>query len=159
MSYFGEIFTSSGSHGSEEVCEKVRSRVSVDNHTWCSRQFVVEDVREALKHMHPTKALGPVGIPALFYQKFWNIMGKDIETLVLDILNEGRNLESLNKTFICLIPKCKNPRNPKDFRPISLYNVAMKLVTKCIANRLKPLLPKIIDEQQSAFVHQSPNYK
>jgi len=58
----------------------------------------------------------------------------------------------MNKTFIALIPKCKNPTSPKDFRPISLCNVVMKIVTKTIANRLKKILPEIIDEEQSAFV-------
>jgi len=58
----------------------------------------------------------------------------------------------MNRTYIALIPKCKKPSSPKDFRPISLCNVVMKIVTKTIANRLNAILPDIIDEEQSAFV-------
>lgn len=64
---------------------------------------------------------------------------------MLDILNNGKALDEINKTFIVLIPKGKNPASPKDFRPISLCNVVMKIVTKVIANRVKVLLPDIID--------------
>src|ERR1051325_10956269 len=103
--------------------------------------------------MHPLKSPGPDGLPALFYQKFWNVVGSEVITMALDILNNGGNPEILNKTYIALIPKCKNPASPKEFRPISLCNVAMKVVTKTIANRLKRILPEIVDEDKNAFVH------
>lgn len=40
----------------------------------------------------------------------------------------------------------------KDFRSVSLSNIPYKIISKVIANRLKPLWPKIISEEQPTFV-------
>jgi hypothetical protein len=45
-----------------------------------------------------------------------------------------------------LVPKKDNPENVNDFRPISLLNSSIKMVTKLLANRLQPLAMDIIHE-------------
>lgn len=102
--------------------------------------------------MHPLKALGPDGLPTMFFPKYWKVFGKDITKLVLEILNESRDPTPLNITFIALILKVKNPNSPRYFKLISLCNVAIKLVIKVVENRLKVVLPYAIDEEKSAFI-------
>ena len=84
----------------------------------------------------------------LFYQTYWSDVGMDITQAVLSSLNSGSILKSINHTFIILIPKVKNPEKVSEFKPISLCNVIYKIVSKVIANRLKPLLNKIISEHK-----------
>ena len=76
--------------------------------------------------MAPLKAPEPDGMPPLFYQHYWNLVGDDICQSVLTFLNSA-SLMHLNHTFITLIPKKKNPEYAFEFRPISLCNVLYKI--------------------------------
>ena len=116
-------------------------------------EFTKEEIESAIKQMHPTKTLGPDGMPALFYQKFWHIIKHDVTKLCLKMLRGQSNFHDINQTHIVLIPKVKYPKYISQFRPISLCNVVYKIVAKVLANRLKVVLLACISKTQSAFVH------
>lgn len=88
----------------------------------------------------------------LFYQKFWNLTRSDLLKTVRDFFATEEFDPKLNETNICLIPKTDRPREMAGFRPISLCNVAYKVISKVLSNRLKKIFPSIISETQSAFV-------
>lgn len=75
-----------------------------------SQPFCKEEILLALKQMAPLKALGPDGLPALFYQKFWGTVGDDMANAVLDVLNGGVLDAEWNQTQITLVPKIKKPK-------------------------------------------------
>jgi hypothetical protein len=60
--------------------------------------------------------------------------------------------QGVNDTAMVLIPKKDEQELLKDFRPIPLCNVIYKVVSKCLMNRLRPLLQDIIALMQSVFV-------
>jgi len=61
-------------------------------------------------------------------------------------------LPSLNATFITLIPKEEHSKTLDKFRPVALYNVIYKIISKVIASCLNPLLPLLISPEQSGYV-------
>lgn len=58
----------------------------------------------------------------------------------------------VNNTSIVMIPKLAHSVDFKDFCPINLCNVIYKIVSKCLVNRLRPLLSELISENESAFI-------
>lgn len=99
----------------------------------------------ALKQMYPTTALEPRWDAPIFYQKFWPTVSLVVSKTVLDFLNLGVIPQKFNETHIFFILKVKEPKKVTEFRLISLCNMAY-------ANRLKQVLPKLVCENQSAFV-------
>ena len=113
------------------------------------KPFTDEKVMDALSQMCPTKAPGPDGLPAVFYQKHWHMVKEGVLATCLHIFNSQGSLTPLNHTYIALIPKIGKPRKVTDFRPISLYNVIYRIIAKSIANRFKQILHKIISPMQN----------
>ena len=90
-------------------------------------------------------------MPPLFYQKFWALTGTCVTQVALDFLNHGMVPPNYNDTQIVLIPKVQNPRKIIEYKPISICNVAYKIASKAVVNRLKSVLSVIVSENQSAF--------
>lgn len=152
IDYFSSIYSSSNPSGIDEVCCAAGEEIDATTTDLCSTPFEENEVKESIFQMHPTKAPRPDGLPTLFFHKYWSTVGKDVVVVALEVLNNQRDPDDINSTFIALIPKIKQPRYPHKFRPISLCNVIMKAVTKSIANRMKTDLPSVISEEQSAFI-------
>eukprot|EP00253_Pinus_taeda_P009185 PITA_09185 len=111
-----------------------------------------EEAKKSLFDMDPDKALGPDGFSARFLQVCWPIIEKDLLRMVQKSLNTQKIGGNTNSAFLALIPKEKGANTFSGFRPISLCNTGYKLITKIIANRLKPILHKIIPENQGGFI-------
>ncbi len=107
------------------------------------RAFSHDEVRRALFEMHPSKAPRPDGMSTLLFQKIWHIVGSNVSHVVLDFLNTGHMLGSVNFTHIVLIPKVASPEFMSQFRPISLCNVIYKIASKVLVNRMKTICLKL----------------
>ena len=94
------------------------------------------------------KAPGPDGVMPLFYQQFWGEVGTSVISFVQQAFKDGQFDPTINETLITLIPKVESPEHITQFRPISLCNVVVKVITKVIANRLKTVMSKLARPEQ-----------
>ena len=92
-----------------------------------------------------------------FTYEFYKFFFTDLGWFLLRSLNYSYECGQLSITqrtgVITLLPKGDKPREfLKNWRPISLLNVSYKLASACIAERIKSVLPSIIQEQQKGFM-------
>ena len=150
--YYKQLFTSSNSLDMKEMIDSVDKVVTENMAQDLIRLYVADEVKTTLFQMHPSKAPGPNGMSPIFFQKFWHIVRHDVTTIVLSVLHSRRYLRKMNYTHIVLILKKKEPEHITEFHRISLGNVVSRIISKVLANRLKPILPNVISDSQSAFV-------
>ncbi|CAL9013345.1 unnamed protein product [Prunus brigantina] len=125
----------------ERVLATITPCVTMNMNEILLRPFNRLELEQALGHMYPTEAPGIDGMPALFYQCYWHIVGDSVSD-ACRILNGEGSVQDFNHTLIALIPKITQPTRVTDFRPISLCTVLYKMVAKSFANRLKMILLK-----------------
>jgi hypothetical protein len=103
--------------------------------------------------MPSDKAPGPDGFNGLFLKKCWPIVKDEFVKLVEDFHAGNLNLQSINGSYITLVPKVQSPMTVNDFRPISLTNVCLKFLTKLLTNRFQQKVLSCVHKNQYGFLH------
>ena len=113
--YFKNIFSTSNPSGLDRILNGILYPGNVEVDPCVGGEFQAFEVKQALDQMTPNVAPGPNGMSPIFYKSFWHIVGEDVTAVLLQALNSGIVPESLNSTFISLIPKVKNPKKVSEF--------------------------------------------
>ena len=115
-------------HIDPSVLEKVQPKVTYQMNTFLMAPYMAEDVKKAVFSIGDLKAPGPNGLHAIFFKKYWHILGEEITQEVLLAINARQIPKEWNSTTIVMIPKVENPELVTQFRPISLCNVVYKVI-------------------------------
>ena len=137
LEFYQALFTFQNLDNFNDILAQVPQVVTEEMNHDLIANFKAEEVQTALKQMAPLKSLGPDGVPPIFYQHYWSLVGSDVVDAILLFLNSGNLSQSLCHSFITLIPKVKNPEYISQYRPISLSNVLYRIFSKVLASRLK----------------------
>jgi hypothetical protein len=122
-SFFKELYRADPAVKPEEVLGLFEPTISDETNRKLCKEFSDEEIGDAM-----------------FFQKHWEFPREDTIRGVKRFFTIGHLPLSVNETAIVIIPKKKEPKGLKDFQPISLCNVIYKVVSKCMVNRLRPLL-------------------
>ncbi|GKA89233.1 reverse transcriptase [Tanacetum coccineum] len=152
LEHFKEIYSSSRSRDFTSVLEVITPVVNESMSLRLESPILQSHIEKAVNNMGAHKAPGEDGFSGIFFQKYWHIVGTSVINVVKQFFNESVTPSSLNKTLVVLIPKIPAPETIGQFRPISLCNFAYRVISKIMANRLKPFMNRIISPQQSAFI-------
>lgn len=110
-----------------------------------------DEIKATVFELNGESAYGPDEFNGLFFQRTWEIIRKDVCTVV-NAFFQGQNLsKSINHTNLVLIHKKEVTQSFSDFRLISLSNFLNKIISRILHDRLEKLLPKLISQNQSGL--------
>lgn len=128
-------------------------KISADQKIKLDAKITLDEISKVIKNMKNDKTPGIDGLPVEFYKVFW----LDIKDILYLVVEESKRSNSLTITqkqgIISLLPKPnKDLLLLKNWRPLTLMNVDYKIISGCLASRMKSLLDGLISPEQSGFI-------
>lgn len=154
-SYYQDLYTSSNPQ-QEDINNFLNiplPRVAQEQALAMDAFISIDEVRKAIQGSHTGKTPGPDGIPIEFYRDHIGRVAPLLAELYNNIFLRGEAHPDFNRSITTLLYKGKGSRKEmKNWRPISLLNCDYKILTKVMANRISPVLPDLINPDQTCGV-------
>jgi hypothetical protein len=106
--FYGKLFTSEPTISIQTVLDAIPRKVSDEMNADLIKEYTNEEIKTARFQMGPTKAPGPDGFPALFYQTQWDFLQDAIFQVVRSFLEGSPLPDGFCDSVIVLIPKTTN---------------------------------------------------
>ena len=155
--FYKKLFTNNNNTSKESVqnflSQYTTPVLSEADQASLSIDITDEELYAALSEMPDDRSPGNDGLSCEFYKLFWD----EIKLPYKEAIMQGRVKRefsiSQRQAIIRLIEKKDRDKTEiANWRPISLLNVDLKIISKVLANRLKIFLDKIITSNQTAYV-------
>ena len=121
--------------------------INEEMNNFLKEEVIEEELEKIVYSFQKGRIPSTDGLTVEFFQGFCALVKEDLLKVVQESQRAGKVLGALNSTFLALIPKKQNPSSFEEFRPISCCNEVYKIITKIIAQRLKPILSNIITKE------------
>ncbi len=115
-------------------------------------QPTTEEVRSAIQRLKNNKSAGSDGIPAELLKAAGTNFIDAFHQLLVKIWNAETMPNEWNQSIICPIHKKGDKKECKNYRGISLLNIAYKILASILCERLKPHVIKIVGSYQCGFM-------
>ena len=114
------------------------------------RPLSFSEIETSIKEMQKSKTPGADGLTQEFMWFFWRELSVFFQDLLNEIYEDEILPESQKKGIIKISYKKNGRQHIKNYRPITLLNTDMKIITKTLAKRLANVLKNIIHESQKS---------
>ena len=131
-----------------EFLELINNKLHESDIEHLQTEITENEIFIAIKDLSINKAPGIDGIPTEFYQNYWGIIKKEFVQVIKNVTKGTLLINEQRKAIITLIPKGGDLNILKSWRPKSLICCDVKVISKILANRMKPLMVDIISENQ-----------
>ena len=157
-SFYQTLYSNQDSQDSDGIYAELLNnvtmpKVSEASKLLCEGELSIQECYSALLKFPNGKTPGNDGLTAEFYKTFWNLLGQQLTDSLNYSYQQGELSNTQKQAIIKLIEKKdRDRRYIKNWRPISLLNVDVKIASKALALRLEKVLPDIIGNDQYAYV-------
>nr|CCA16778.1 pollike protein putative [Albugo laibachii Nc14] len=117
-----------------------------------STRLSTTEIAEAIKHMRSNSSPGMDELPAAVYQVDPETFGECLKIVFEFQLKHGSLLRWQRHSAMNLEYKKGLRSDPGNYRPIALLCFEVKMLSKGLAHRLQRFLPKLMHQDQKAFV-------
>ena len=155
--FYGNLFTGKSGSQKEDI-NAYLSQINIpvlreEQSPTCKGPITESEFLNALKSMPNNKSPGNDGLTKEFYKTFLEEIKIPLCNSITKSYQTGELSISKKQALTKLIEKKdKDKKLIKNWRPISLLNVDIKLISKVLAERLKKVLPSLISKSQTAYV-------
>ena len=111
-----------------------------------------EEVKQAINKLNKNSAPGSDGLTSDLYKSHSNFFAPLLAELFNSMCYNKAAPRSFLISIIKLIPKIENSLNVDEFRPISLLNTDLKILSHVLASRLRDPLNNLIRKHQLAYL-------
>ncbi|KAL3681174.1 hypothetical protein R1sor_024130 [Riccia sorocarpa] len=111
-----------------------------------------EEIDKTVTELPKEKAPGKDGITAEVLRATWSWTREACVALIEGFWRTKRLGLAEAEGVIKLLPKSQEKQLLTNWRPITLLSIAYKIISKILANRLKGIIPRLVDAEQTGFV-------
>ena len=144
----------SGSIPSDEFLKGINSKMLTDEQRErLDTKITITEYFDGLRSFEKNKTPCNDGLTIEFYLAFWDLVGECLVDALTFAQEQGQLSTSQKQAMITLLEKKDEDRRfIKNWRPISLIHVDVKIASKAIARRLESILPELIHPNQNGFI-------
>jgi hypothetical protein len=113
--------------------------------TFLDDPITIEERRQAIQAGIPHKAPGPEGRANELYKTEWTSMKDELLRIMNEVYSESKIDDTQRHGSIACLPKCTNPQNVTDYRPLTLLNTDFKILNRIVSNHSCQVYWKIIN--------------
>jgi len=133
---------------------KQMPKLNNSQHDQLKKSITISEMTSVLvRKLNPGKSPGCDGLTVAFYKAFWDELKYPLYNCLSTSLRLQKMGDSQRRSVVRLIrKKDKDPSKIKNWRPISLINCDVKILSRLLTARIEPMLQNIISKEQLAYV-------
>lgn len=116
------------------------------------RDLTINELTKAMQSMQSNKSPGLDGLPKEFYSTFWDQLKDPLLQVFKESFSSGTLPPSLRMGSISLLFKKGDRKDLKNWRPLTLLGVDVKILSKALFFRMQPVVHQLVGIDQTCGV-------